>query len=101
MLRDRLQGQGAIAIRQPRGFNHKRIDAALAQMWLSCSISRKSRTKWSPEFPGGLFILRVNAMIWAGAVETVVLPGHSVQPEWLDIPASRCGTEYVSCNHGY
>ena len=46
-------------------------------------------------YPGHPFISRANAMIWAGAVETIVLPGRSVQPEWLDVPASEFGAEYV------
>ena len=46
-------------------------------------------------FPGHPFVEHANAMIWAGAVTTVVLPGRIIQEGWLDTPTSKFGTGFA------
>lgn len=46
-------------------------------------------------FPNSPFVAQANAMIWGGAVATVVLPGRKISDAWLRIPRSNTGDEYV------
>ena len=45
-------------------------------------------------FEGHPFIDRVNAMIWAGSVSEVVLPGCDIRDEWFNLATSRSNAEY-------
>ncbi len=45
-------------------------------------------------FPDHPFVERANAMIWAGSVTTVVLPGGGVREEWLNTTNLNSNIEY-------
>lgn len=45
--------------------------------------------------PGHAFVEHANAIIWAGAVTTVILPSHFIHEKWLRMSPSKSGTEYV------